>query len=164
MTQYMTKTITINRKLFKFLCWFFVILGISAGIYGCHCVKKINDEQTNIYVTRFLQNGKTLNGKLQLYYRVNPVMYNTVENTDFIIPDGIYEVQNTYSVKFGKTLPLICDVPGRAGIRIHEGYYHNNSKGCILVSPGSLKDIMKFIYKNDVNDKKTYIHIKTIII
>jgi len=37
------------------------------------------------------------------------------------IPYGEYEVKWTYSPRFNKYLPLIDNVPGFAGIRIHAG-------------------------------------------
>ena len=50
------------------------------------------------------------------------------------IPRGIYEVQITYSPKFKRMLPLVMDVPGRSGIRVHRGTRPEHSRGCILVS------------------------------
>ena len=35
------------------------------------------------------------------------------------IPRGVYEVRMTYSPKFGKDLPLLVNVPGYSGVRIH---------------------------------------------
>lgn len=49
------------------------------------------------------------------------------------IPTGTYKVKNTYSNRFGKILPLIMDVPGYEGIRIHGGNSAKDTLGCILV-------------------------------
>ena len=58
----------------------------------------------------------------------------TLENADYIIPDGTYTVSVTYSPRFKKMMPLIGNVPGRSGIRFHRGTKPEHSKGCILVS------------------------------
>lgn len=49
------------------------------------------------------------------------------------IPSGTYEVIVSYSPKFKRFLPLIVDVPGYSGIRIHPGNTHADTEGCILV-------------------------------
>jgi len=59
----------------------------------------------------------------------------TLENLDKQIPALIYRVQVTMSPRFKRLLPLVCQVPGRAGIRIHRGTRPEHSAGCILVPP-----------------------------
>lgn len=54
------------------------------------------------------------------------------------IPEGEYPVVLLYSHKFDALLPLLLDVPGFAGIRIHAGNTVDDTSGCILV--GSLCD------------------------
>ena len=49
------------------------------------------------------------------------------------IPEGNYEVAITYSNRFKRELPLIKDVPGFSGIRIHPGNTDEDTEGCILV-------------------------------
>lgn len=49
------------------------------------------------------------------------------------IPSGRYEVKLTYSPKFKRVLPLVCDVPYFTGIRIHRGNTAKDTEGCILV-------------------------------
>lgn len=58
----------------------------------------------------------------------------TLENADYIVPALIYKVQVTQSAKFKRLLPVLEQVPGRTGIRIHRGSKPEHSKGCILVS------------------------------
>ena len=58
----------------------------------------------------------------------------TLENDDYIIPCGTYPVRVTWSPKFKRMLPLLLNVPGRSGIRVHRGTKPEHSRGCILVS------------------------------
>lgn len=48
------------------------------------------------------------------------------------IPTGVYEVVFNYSAKFRRELPLLLNVPGYQGIRVHEGNVASDSLGCIL--------------------------------
>lgn len=49
------------------------------------------------------------------------------------IPKGTYTVSYTYSNKFKKMMPLINNVKGFEGIRIHSGNTAKDSLGCILL-------------------------------
>ena len=60
---------------------------------------------------------------------------DTLENADYLVPALIYRVTVTQSPKFRRLLPLLNQVPGRSGIRVHRGTKPEHSKGCILVSP-----------------------------
>ena len=66
--------------------------------------------------------------------RLTPIC-PTLENLDKQIPALIYRIQVTMSPRFKRLLPLVCQVPGRAGIRIHRGTRPEHSAGCILVPP-----------------------------
>ena len=49
------------------------------------------------------------------------------------IPRGSYECVYTYSNRFKKMLPLLLNVKGFEGIRIHSGNSIKDTEGCILV-------------------------------
>lgn len=49
------------------------------------------------------------------------------------IPTGIYNVQITYSTKYKKNMPLLLNVKGYSGIRIHSGNTAKDTEGCLIV-------------------------------
>lgn len=61
--------------------------------------------------------------------------YHTLENAETAIPDGLYAVFINHSPSFGKYLPLLISdkIAASRGIRIHEGNYSHQSRGCILI-------------------------------
>lgn len=49
------------------------------------------------------------------------------------IPRGRYRLTTSFSQRFQRVLPLVLDVPGFTGVRIHGGNRAEDSHGCILV-------------------------------
>ena len=83
-----------------------------------------------IRLIRKSKDGKAVRGCL----RLGEQEVATLENEDYIIPCGTYPIAVTWSPKFKRMLPLVMDVPGRSGIRVHRGTKPEHSRGCILVS------------------------------
>ena len=48
------------------------------------------------------------------------------------IPSGRYEIRMTLSARFRRQLPILLNVPGYAGVRIHPGNNDANTEGCLL--------------------------------
>ncbi len=58
------------------------------------------------------------------------------------IPAGRYEVVITWSNRFKRLLPLLLNVKGYTGIRMHVGNYATNTDGCLLPGTGVSKDMV----------------------
>lgn len=53
------------------------------------------------------------------------------------IPYGAYQIDITPSTRFKVDLPLLLNVPGYSGVRIHPGNTTANTEGCLL--PGVVR-------------------------
>ena len=55
------------------------------------------------------------------------------------IPTGNYNVDITYSPRFKRNLPLINNVKGFEGIRVHNGNIPQHTEGCVLLGFNKIK-------------------------
>ena len=122
----------------------------------------------NIILNRITKKAKYTIGKL---YINDQYFCDTLEDTDrgltqsmteqqigskkvygeTAIPTGTYRIIISYSNKFKKQMPLLLNVPGFAGIRIHSGNTEKDSLGCILV--GKNKAVGKVLESRDTYSK-----------
>lgn len=122
----------------------------------------------NIILNRIAKKAKYTIGKL---YINDQYFCDTLEDTDrgltqsmteqqigskkvygeTAIPTGTYRIIISYSNKFKKQMPLLLNVPGFSGIRIHSGNTEKDSLGCILV--GKNKAVGKVLESRDTYSK-----------
>lgn len=122
----------------------------------------------NIILNRIAKKAKYTIGKL---YINDKYFCDTLEDTDrgltqsmteqqigskkvygeTAIPTGTYRIIISYSNKFKKQMPLLLNVPGFAGIRIHSGNTEKDSLGCVLV--GKNKAVGKVLESRDTYSK-----------
>ena len=114
-----------------------------------------------ILMRRVSRNGKAVQGTATIPIGADAILCATLENAEYIIPDGTYELQNTMSPKFKKILPLVCGVPKRSGIRIHTGTKPEHSTGCVLVSAFGKQQIIDFINQKTRQHEKVYLSISS---
>lgn len=88
-------------------------LYVNGNLFGCNTL-----EDTD----------RGLNQKMDLNEIKNKKVYGQTA-----IPIGSYECVYTYSNRFKKMLPLLLNVKGFEGIRIHSGNSAKDTEGCILV-------------------------------
>ncbi len=97
-------------------------------------------------VTRTTRTSKSTIGRLAIdgtdfcwtledVVRTGPKVYGQTA-----IPAGIYRVELTQSARFRRVLPLLVDVPGFTGVRIHPGNSASDTDGCLLVGLGHADD------------------------
>ena len=122
----------------------------------------------NITLNRIAKKSKYTIGKL---YIGGEYFCDTIEDTDrgltqtmtdaqikskkvygqTAIPTGTYRVIISYSNKFKRQMPLLLNVPGFLGIRIHSGNTEKDTEGCLIV--GKNKVVGKVIESKDTYNK-----------
>lgn len=126
-----------------------------------------NDAIYELTLKRYLSNAKCTVGEL---YDHSGFMVYTLEDVvreipgdpvqdwkiagQTAIPSGRYRVMITYSMRFQRELPLLLNVPGFSGIRMHAGNGPQDTEGCLLVgltkgdaacSIGQSRDALKMV-------------------
>lgn len=91
-----------------------------------------------------------VNGMWECYTLEDVVRKGPKIHGQTAIPEGTYGVKITFSNRFKRDLPLLADVPGFEGIRIHPGNGPENTEGCLLV--GRAKSIDRIYNSRDAFD------------
>ena len=87
------------------------------------------------------------------------------------IPYGIYKIVITYSPKYKRYMPLLLNVKGFEGIRIHPGNDNGDTEGCLLVGENKVKGKVinskvtydkLYLLLKEIFDNKEEIHIEII--
>lgn len=97
-----------------------------------------------IKVKRIFKGNKYTIGKMYIngIYFCDTMEPPIRKNKPRAIPTGQYTLIVNYSNRFKKELPLLCAVPDFEGIRIHNGSFPEDSKGCILVGLNKAKGML----------------------
>ena len=76
----------------------------------------------------------SLNGAFECYVLEDPVRPDGVKiYGETAIPAGRYAVDITFSPRFKVQMPLLLNVDGYLGVRIHPGNTADDTEGCLLV-------------------------------
>lgn len=113
-----------------------------------------------ITLTRTHTNGKAVTGTMTFMmrnrlYEQEQFTLPTLENADFLIPEGTYPVERTWSPRFKKFLPEIQNVPDRSGIRIHRGTIPEHSQGCILTDMRGMANLDVLFNQVDFSENES---------
>jgi hypothetical protein len=95
--------------------------------------------ERDVRTDKFTLGKLSVNG-IRLYYTCEDAERPVKIPGETCIPTGMYNVVITYSMRFKKEMPLLENVPGFEGIRIHGGNGAGDTEGCILVGSTRLPD------------------------
>lgn len=98
--------------------------------------------QRQIFTTESTIGELLVDGKRECFTLEDVVRPGAKIFGETAIPEGTYRVVVTVSPKFGVRLPLLVDVPGYEGVRIHPGNTKRDTLGCVLVGTGKGTDII----------------------
>ena len=70
--------------------------------------------------------------------QVNEILAKKVKGQT-AIPTGKYDVILTFSPRFKRVLPLLLNVKGYEGVRVHAGNTNKDTEGCLLVGENKVK-------------------------
>ena len=95
-----------------------------------------------------------------LYFKNLKMVIPTIENSEYLAPEGTFPLRLEYSPKFQKHLWELKKVPDRTEIKIHQGYKPEQSRGCILISRGDLHHLNSYLplnknYQIEIKNPKT---------
>ena len=85
--------------------------------------------------------------------------FHTLENKRYLIAPGYYPLRLTWSPRFNRYMPEVCDVPNRSGLRFHRGTVPEHSRGCILLSAGNLNRLIQLLTIAQNENEPAYIEI-----
>ena len=105
--------------------------------------------------------GKAVRGTLYRGATQLSCIASTLENADKLIPALIYKIQVNLSPKFGTLMPLLLQVPGRQGIRIHCGTKPEHSSGCVLITNRrAYQALVRVLLEEQKNNAPIYIEVR----